>query len=247
MVPNASNLKLTDRWQRAIHSYDPARIGGRIVSSRGLMLTCRLPAAVNDRCEIITGHGTNCLAEVVGFANDLAYLFLYENGDHVRPKMRVINRGHGVQVPSGVGLLGRVIDGLSRPIDERGPLKNCRFRTSKLVAPSPLRRTRIKEVFKTNLRAIDGLLTCGRGQRLGIFAGSGVGKSTLLGQIAKASDAQINVIALIGERGGEVRPFIEDCLGEGLNKSIVVVATTDDPPLMRVRAALLALAIADSF
>lgn len=247
MAQAATNLDLPARWKSAIQSYDPARIGGRLISSRGLMLTCRIPAAVHDRCEIITGDGTSCLAEVVGFANDLAYLFLYENGDQVRPNMRVINRGHGVQVPSGAGLLGRAIDGIARPIDGLGPLKDCRFRTAQLAAPSPLQRTRIREVFTTNVRAIDGLLTCGRGQRLGIFAGSGVGKSTLLGQVAKASDAQINVIALIGERGSEVRPFIEDCLGEGLRKSVVVIATSDDPPLMRVRAALLALAIADSF
>jgi flagellum-specific ATP synthase len=161
--------------------------------------------------------------------------------------MRVINCGHGIRVPGGPGLLGRAVDGIGRPIDGRGPLMNCRFRTSQLAAPSPLQRTRIRDVFTTNLRAVDGLLTCGRGQRLGIFAGSGVGKSTLLGQIARASDAEINVIALIGERGSEVRPFIEDCLGNGLQKSVVVVATSDDTPLMRVRAALLALAIADSF
>jgi flagellum-specific ATP synthase len=239
--------ELRSRWQTALDGYEPARIGGHVVSSRGLMLTCRLPAAVNDRVEILTGHGTSCLAEVVGFANDLAFLFLYENSDQVRPNMPVINRGHGVQVPTGPGLLGRVLDGIGRPIDEKGPLRNCRLHTSQLTAPAPLRRMRVREVFKTNMRAIDGLLTCGRGQRLGIFAGSGVGKSTLLGQIARASDAQINVIALIGERGGEVRPFIEDCLGEGLSKSVVVVATCDEPPLMRVRAAQLALAVADSF
>ncbi len=247
MSQTALSPELRKRLHSAIETYQPGRLGGRVISSRGLMLTCRLPAAVNDRCEIITGRDTSCLAEVVGFSNDLAYLFLYENGDQVRPNMPVINRGHGIQVPTGSGLLGRVIDGIGRPLDDHGPLKGCRFHLSQLSAPSPLRRTRIREVFTTNLRVIDGLLTCGRGQRLGIFAGSGVGKSTLLGQIAKYSDAQINVIALIGERGGEVRPFIEDCLGEGLRKSVVVVATCDEPPLMRVRAAQMALAIADSF
>lgn len=241
------HASLPARWKSVIQSHDPARIGGRVISSRGLMLTCRLSAAVHDRCEIITGEGDSCLAEVVGFANDLAYLFLYESGDRVRPNMRVVNIGHGVQVPSGAGLLGRAIDGIGRPIDGLGVLKDCRFRTLQLTAPPPLQRTRIRDVFKTNLRVIDGLLTCGRGQRMGIFAGSGVGKSTLLGQIAKASDAEINVIALIGERGSEVRPFIEDCLGDGARKSVVIVATSDDPPLMRVRAALLALAIANSF
>lgn len=247
MNPSDFSANLRGRWKAAIDAYDPVRVGGRIVSSRGLMLTCKLAAAVNDTCEIVTGRGRSCLAEVVGFSNDLAYLFLYENDDGVRPNMPVINRGHGVKIPCGPGLLGRVIDGIARPIDDRGPLKRCRFRTRELTAPSPLRRTRVRDVFKTNVRAIDGLMTCGRGQRIGIFSGSGVGKSTLLGEIAKGSDAQINVIALIGERGGEVRPFIEDCLGDGLNKSVVVVATSDDPPLMRVRAAQMALAIADSF
>jgi flagellum-specific ATP synthase len=238
---------LRNRWRTTLDAHEPMRVGGKVVSARGLMLTCKLPAAVNDRCEIITGRGNSCLAEVVGFANDLAYLFLYENGDHVRPNMPVVNRGHGVQVPSGPGLLGRVLDGIGRPIDERGPLQGCRFRTLALTAPSPLRRTRVRDMFTTNVRAIDGLLTLGRGQRVGIFSGSGVGKSTLLGEIARGADAQINVIALIGERGGEVKPFVEDCLGAGLDKSVVVVATCDDPPLMRVRAAHLALAIADSF
>jgi hypothetical protein len=228
---------LLDRWNTAINAFDPIRVGGRVVSSRGLMLTCKLNAALNDRCEILTGRGTSCLAEVVGFTNDLAYLFLYENSDQVRPNMPVVNLRHGVQTPTGPGLLGRVIDGIARPIDERGPVKGCRFRTLELTAPSPLQRTRIRDVFMTNQRAIDGLLTCGRGQRIAIFSGSGVGKSTLLGEIAKGSNSQINVIALIGERGSEVKPFIEDCLGEGLKKSIVVVATSDDPPLMRVRAA----------
>lgn len=235
------------RFKAAIDTYDPIRAGGRIVSSRGLVLTCKLAAAVNDSCEIITAPGQRCLAEVVAFSGDLASLFLYENNDEVRPNMPVINRGHGVKVPCGPGLLGRVIDGVARPIDQLGPLGRCRFRTRKLAAPSPLSRTRVRQPFTTHIRAIDGLITCGRGQRIGIFSGSGVGKSTLLGEIAKGADAQINVIALIGERGGEVRPFIEDCLGDALKKSVVVVATSDDTPLMRVRAAQMALAIADSF
>ncbi len=231
MTPPTADADFQTRWQGALAKYEPMRVGGKVVSARGLMLTCKMPAAVNDRCEILTGRGS-CLAEVVGFANDLAYLFLYENGDQVRPNMPVINRGHGVQVPSGAGLLGRVLDGIGRPIDDRGPLQGCRWRTFDLTAPSPLRRTRVRDVFMTNMCAIDGLLTLGRGQRVGIFSGSGVGKSTLLGEIAKGSDSQVNVIALIGERGGEVRPFIEDCLGEGLAKSVVIVATCDDPPLM---------------
>src|SRR5947209_4193504 len=128
MVPASSTSELRKRWRAALNAYEPLRVGGKVVSARGLMLTCKLPAAVNDRCEILTGHGGGCLAEVVGFANDMAYLFLYENGDHVRPHMAVVNRGHGIQVPGGPGLLGRVLDGIGRPIDERGPLEGCRWR-----------------------------------------------------------------------------------------------------------------------
>lgn len=238
---------LSSRLRQALFSHDPIRTGGRVVSSRGLMLTCKLSAAVHDRCEIVTGPDRRCLAEVVGFANDLAYLFLFEHGDQVRPNMPVINLGHGMRIPYGPGLLHRVIDGIGRPLDGQGPLTGCRFRTLELAAPSPMARTRIRERFTTGLRAIDGLLTLGRGQRIGIFSGSGVGKSTLLGEIAKGADAEVNVIALIGERGSEVKPFLEDCLGAGLSKSVVIVATADEPPLMRVRAAQMALAIADSY
>src|SRR5437762_12183271 len=139
MMDAVCTPELRKRWQAALAAYEPARVGGKVVSARGLMLTCKLPAAVNDRCEIMTGDGGSCLAEVVGFANDLAYLFLYENGEQVRPNMPVVNRGQGVQVPSGPGLLGRVLDGIGRPIDQRRPLKGCRFRTFPLAAPSPLR------------------------------------------------------------------------------------------------------------
>src|SRR5437764_224115 len=143
---DASFTDIRKRWQTALASYDPPRVGGKVISARGLMLTCKLPAAVNDRCEILTGRAATCLAEVVGFSNDLAYLFLYENGDQVHPNMQVVNRGHGVQVPSGPGLLGRVLDGIGRPIDDRGPLEGCRLRTLELAAPSPLRRTRIRDL-----------------------------------------------------------------------------------------------------
>src|SRR5438309_7193312 len=128
MPTEVSIADLQKRWQTAVKACDPLRVGGRVLSALGLMLTCRLPAALHDRCEIVTGPNTQCLAEVLGFSNELAFLFLYENGEQIRPNMAVINRGHGTRVPSGPGLLGRVIDGLGRPIDERGPLKDCRWR-----------------------------------------------------------------------------------------------------------------------
>jgi flagellum-specific ATP synthase len=241
-------LSETGRVREAIAHAPTYRTVGRVRSSRGLILSCRLQAAVGDHCEIVTGDGRGLRGEVIGFSDDSASLVLYETAEEVFPGMTVVNRGHALRIPVGSGLLGRVLDGLGRPMDSQGPLRNCTRRAMRLDSPSPLRRARVRRAFVTGQRAIDGFLTCGRGQRLGIFAGSGVGKSTLLGEIAKGSDADVNVIALIGERGREVQPFIEDCLGpQGMAKSVVVVATADQTPLMRVRAAELALAFADHF
>lgn len=223
------------------------RMGGRLKSVTGLM-TCNLPAAVGDHCAVMPREGEAVLAEVIGFENDLAYLVPFDHAENLRPGMTVIRKGRGVMVPTGRNLLGRVIDGLGRPIDDLGPLVGCPLRPVNRPAPPALERQRIREPFVTGIRAIDSVLTCGRGQRIGIFAGSGVGKSTLLGEIAKGSQADVNVIALIGERGREVAPFLEDCLGpEGMARSVVVVATCEQTPLMRVRASQAAIAIADYF
>ena len=166
----------------------------------------------------------------------------------MHPGQEVTSTGRSHRVPVGASLLGRVIDGLGRPIDGRGPLHPIAWSSPFRTAPDSLTRTRITAPLVTGQRVIDGLLTCGRGQRIGLFAGSGVGKSTLMGQIARVADADCNVIALIGERGREVRPFLEDCLGEtGLEKSVVVVATADEAPLLRIRAAETAITIADYF
>ncbi len=224
------------------------RLTGKVRSCRGVLVTCQLPAAVGDQCVIRTNQGKELAGEVIGFSQDLAYLVLYRASDEVAPGMTVINRGHAFRVPSGRGLLGRVVDGLGDPIDGKGSLRDTVRRSVGAMVPPALERDRIHDVLVTGQRAIDGLLTCGRGQRIAIFAGSGVGKSTLLGEIAKNSSAQINVIALVGERGREVAPFLADCLGPvGLARSAVVVATSDQTPLMRVRAAWTAVAIAHSF
>jgi flagellum-specific ATP synthase len=233
---------------RRLDGYHPFRTAGKVRASRGFVLSCQLPAAVGDQCEVVVAERTGLLGEVIGFSDDLASVVLYEPGAEVYPGMPVLNRGHGLKLPFGPSLLGRVLDGLGRPVDEAGPLRGCERRTHRTDTPAPLRRARIRRPFVTGQRAIDGLLTCGRGQRVGIFAGSGVGKSTLLGEIAKGADADVNVIALIGERGREVQPFIEDCLGQrGMSRSIVVVATCDQAALLRIRAAEFALAIADDF
>ncbi|MBA4065307.1 MAG: EscN/YscN/HrcN family type III secretion system ATPase [Isosphaera sp.] len=223
------------------------RTGGRLRSVTGLM-TCNLPAAVGDHCAILPREGEPVLAEVIGFENDLAYMVPFDRAENLRPGMPVVRKGTGLKVPTGRNLLGRVIDGLGRPMDDLGPLAGCPMRPVNRPAPPALDRQRIREPFATGIRAIDSVLTCGRGQRVGIFAGSGVGKSTLLGEIAKGSLADVNVIALIGERGREVAPFLEDCLGpEGMARSVIVVATCEQTPLMRVRASQAAIAIADYF
>lgn len=218
---------------------------GRLRSANGL-LTCTMSAAVGDQCIIDGLERGQLLAEVIGFSEQTAYLMPYDSVQSLRPGMTVIRIGQGQHIPAGAGAMGRVIDALGRPIDDKGPLADCTPWPLHRPAPPPLDRARIRLPFITGQRAIDGMLTCGRGQRVGIFAGSGVGKSTLLGEIAKGSEADVNVIALIGERSREVVPFSEDCLGtRGLARSIVVVATCDQSPLLRVRAAHAAAAIAD--
>jgi flagellum-specific ATP synthase len=221
------------------------RRGGYLRSVNGL-LTCAMPAAVGDQCHILCPGREPLLAEVIGFSERLAYLMPYDSAESLRSGLTVMRLGPNATVPAGPGALGRVIDALGRPIDGKGPLNGCEPWPLNRPAPPALERARIKRPFITGQRVIDGLITCGRGQRVGIFSGSGVGKSTLLGEIAKGAEADVIVIGLIGERGREVGPFLEDCLGPaGLARSAVVVATSEQSPLMRVRAAQAAVALAD--
>ena len=163
-------------------------------------------------------------------------------GDPVRAK------GSPIRVPTGTGLFGRVLDGIGRPIDGKGPLSVTGTAAVENRAPNAMARARISEPLATGVRVLDTLTTIGKGQRMGLFAGSGVGKSSLLSMIARGTEAQVSVIALVGERGREVREFLEDDLGaEGLARSIVVVATSDEPAMMRLRAAYTATRIAESF
>ena len=225
--------------------YRPA---GKLLSCKDVVMKCSIQAAVGDHCEIIVPGEKPILAEVIGFEGGNAFLTPFDPAHTVRPGMTVIRKGRGLTIPTGDGLRGRVIDGLGRPVDGKGPLVGCPARPVNRPAPAAMDRQRIREPFFTGQRAIDGLLACGVGQRVGIFAGSGVGKSTLLGEITKGSSADVNVIALIGERGREVVPFLEDNLGPvGMARTVVVVATCDESPLMRVRAAQSAIAIADHF
>ncbi len=220
---------------------------GRLRSVRGLM-RADMPAFVGESCTVGLPTGDQVMAEVVGFDNSESQLMCFDSTAGLQPGLEIIGHGRARAVPVGAGLLTRVIDGIGRPIDRRGPLRVRRWRSETATVPDAMQRTRITEPLITGQRVIDGLLTIGRGQRVGLFAGSGVGKSTLLGEIAKSAESDVNVIALVGERGREVRPFIEDCLGEaGLARSVVVVATSDQTPLMRIKAVLTAATIAEEF
>ncbi|MEM7312985.1 MAG: FliI/YscN family ATPase [Planctomycetota bacterium] len=220
---------------------------GRLHSARGT-LSARVPVSLHEICHLRTPGEADLYAEVIGFEDGLARLLPYHSGVRLTNKSKVRPLGRTAVIPCGSQLLGRVIDGLGNPIDGLGEIVNCRRRSVlELKVPPPLLRPRIEEVLPTQQRAIDGFLTIGLGQRIGLFAGSGVGKSTLLGEIAKSAEVDCNVIVLVGERGREVKPFIDDCLGpEGLKRSIVVVATSDATPLMRVRSVQSAVTIADS-
>jgi len=207
-----------------------------------------LSAGIGQLCEIRQPTGEKVLGEVVGFDGDFVQLLGYHADTGLRPGLDVVARSQPLRVPVGGELLGRVLNGIGEPIDGRGIFYGRDSRPVNSHSPGPLDRPHIRTPLVTGQRVIDGLLTLGRGQRVGVFAGSGVGKSTLLGEIAKVAQADVNVIVLVGERGREVRPFLEDCLGEqGLRRSVVVVATSNETPLMRVRSVRTAIAIAEWF
>jgi flagellum-specific ATP synthase len=223
---------------------------GHVVQLIGLVIESEGPvAAVGDICRIeSTRHDGTTLAEVVGFRNNHLLLMPLGEVHGIHPGSDVIALGTALKFPAGDALKGRVIDGLGRPLDGRGPVTGDREVTLQLRPPQPLQRQRIRTPFETRIKAIDTLVPCGQGQRLGIFAGSGVGKSTLLGMLAGQGEADVNVIALIGERGREVREFLErDMTEEGRRRSVVVVATSNEPALARLKGAFLAMAIAESF
>jgi flagellum-specific ATP synthase len=226
-----------------------ADVRGRIVKIIGLVIECEGPnAGIGELCVIEQNGKTICNAEVVGFRETRTLIMPLGPLEGIRPGMSVVAKGDTLSAPVGQELLGRVIDGMGNPMDGLGEVKYKERRSIYATPPSAMQRTRIKEPMFTGIRAIDGFLTIGRGQRMGIFAGSGVGKSVTMGMIARNCLAKINVIALIGERGREVREFIEKDLGpEGLKRSVVIVATSDQPALVRLKASLLAISIAEFF
>ena len=223
---------------------------GRVVQLIGLVVESEGPlAALGEVCRIESArHDGTTLAEVVGFRDHKVLLMPLGEMHGIHPGSEVIALGAPLQVPVGDALLGRVIDGLGHPLDDGPAIQADHFAKLSTLPPHPLKRQRIRAPFQTGIAAIDTFTPCGRGQRLGIFAGSGVGKSTLLGMMASQAEADVNVIALIGERGREVREFLEKDLDEaGRKKSVVVVATSNQPALARLKGAFMAMAIAEHF
>jgi flagellum-specific ATP synthase len=236
------------RRERLRHT-DPVRETGTVVKVAGPLVESTGPrAAVGEICPIQCSSGDEIMAEVVGFRDHRLLLMAYGAMDGLRAGAEVRASGHPLLAPVGDGLLGRVLDGLGEPLDGRGALAGVHRAAVAVNPPHPLDRQRITEPLGTGVRAIDGLTTVGRGQRIGIFSGSGVGKSVLLGTIARRTEAEVIVVALVGERGREVKEFLErDLTDEGLRRSVVVVATSEKPPLVRVKAALLATRVAEHF
>jgi len=221
---------------------------GRVSKVVGLLVESRGPEASVGEQVLIRMADRTITAEVVGFQDKQVLLMPVENTDGIRPGLMVEATGHLPDLPVSDDLLGRIIDPLGRPLDGGPPIRATAHVPIHGQPPNPMSRRRIGEVLSTGVRALDGLLTLGKGQRVGIFAGSGVGKSTLLGMIARYTSAQVNVITLVGERGRELREFIDNDLGpEGLKRSVVVVATSDQTPLLRLRCALSGTAVAEHF
>jgi flagellum-specific ATP synthase len=218
------------------------RVAGMVVESRGPMV------GIGQLCEICPADGRRVPAEVVGFHQENRILLPLENIEGVAPGDPVAARTAPRTIALDESVLGRVIDAMGKPIDNLGPLRGRDLWPLDNKSPAPMSRQKITQPLVFGIRAMDGLLTTGRGQRIGIFSGSGVGKSTLLGEIARVSDADVNVLALVGERGREVRQFIEESLGpSGLARSVVLVAAADVSPIQRVKVAFTAIAVAEYF
>ncbi len=246
-----TNLDIS-KFLKALEPASPVKTRGRVVELTGLVVEAQVPGVrVGEICEIHRHHHDQSLkAEVVGFREDRVLLMPLGELEDIGPDSEVIPSGKPLTVKVGPKLLGRVLDGLGNPLDEqaKGPLEYEAEYPVMAPPPDPLKRQRVLKHLAVGVRAIDGCLTVGEGQRLGFFAGAGCGKSTLMGMIARNTEADINVLALIGERGREVLDFIEESLGEeGMQRSVVIVATSDRPSLVRLKAAFVATACAEYF
>lgn len=255
-MSNPLQVKRSPNWarqlqraSRIIDRLEPPPVEGILTRMIGLTLEASgCQAAVGDRCDVLSSSGAAIEAEVVGFSGDRLYLMPTGDMHGLKPNARVIPRTGAGTAVVGPQLMGRIIDGAGNALDSLGPL-NCEDRIRLTGVPiNPLLRQPIEEPLDVGVRAINSLLTVGRGQRIGLFAGSGVGKSVLLGMMARFTTADVIVVGLIGERGREVKEFVERILGpEGLARSIVVATPADNPPLMRMHGAWRATAIAEYF
>lgn len=241
-----STESFLEKAEETIASFQSVRVFGKVTKAVGLVVEgAGIRASIGDICEIITEENT-IEAEVVGFKDGAVLLSPLGETYGINQGAKIFLKGRQSYIEICENILGRVIDGLGNPIDE-GPPLNGRPYPIYREAINPMEREIIKDPIDLGIRAINALITCGKGQKIGIMAGSGVGKSVLLGMIARYTSADVNVIALIGERGREVREFIENDLAEGLKKSVVVVSTSDTPALSRIRGAFVATAIAEYF
>jgi len=243
------NLDLS-RYEQVVDEVSTVKTYGKVTQVIGLVVESEGPAGnVGELCYIYPkGQSEPISAEVVGFRNNKVLLMPLGENRGIGPGCEIRATGRSLSVPVGQHLLGRILDGLGNPIDDKGPIHAEKAYSIYNDPPNPVTRPRIKEPLYTGVRVIDALLTFGRGQRIGIFSGSGVGKSTLMGMVARNSEADVNVIALIGERGRELRDFIERDLGErGMQRSVVVCATSDQPALVRLKGAYVGTAIAEYF
>jgi len=245
------NLLENFEWiERRLNRSQPIEKIGRVAQVTGLIIESEGPeVSLGAVCDIYSNKDKLVVtAEVVGFRDNRVLLMALGTVSDLHPGCRVVASNQGDHIPVGMGLLGRIIDGMGRPLDGKGPLRVDHVEDLHRDAPNPLKRRRIAEPFTTGVRSIDAFTPLGCGQRMGIFAGSGVGKSTLLGMIARGADSEVNVVALIGERGRELREFLENDLSEaGLARSVVVVSTSDQSAPLRLRAAILATRISEYF
>ena len=239
-----------DLYADRLKKINTIKQSGRVVQIIGLVVESIGPAvSVGDLCRIENPEtGEKIKAEVVGFRDNRILLMPLGSIAGITPGSIVVSTGEQLRIPVGEELIGRVLGGLGQPIDGKGPILSTKTRIIDSPPIPALKRNRISQAVRTGIKAMDIMATCGQGQRMGIFAGSGVGKSVLLGMIARGSSADVNVVALVGERGREVREFIEKDLGEeGLKRSVVVVVTSDQPSLIRIKGANVATAIAEYF
>ncbi|HEX2949673.1 MAG TPA: flagellar protein export ATPase FliI [Armatimonadota bacterium] len=247
MTPRTIDL---ERYIGVVQRLNTVKTNGKVAQVIGVVVESIGPqASIGELCYIVTSRTKPPVpAEVVGFRDNRVLLMPLADVEQIANGNEVIGTGTSRSVAVGMDLLGRVLDGLGQPIDNKGPIVTDVQYPVFHSPPHPLQRKQITSPLCFGVKAIDGILTCGKGQRIGIFAGSGVGKSTLLGMIARSSSADVNVIALIGERGREVREFIEKRLGpQGMARSVVVVATSDQPAIQRLQGAMVATTIAEFF